>query len=90
MNKARQWKTLGTVLAAVSLIAAGCSEPSSAGPSESAPVVKVWKADMAGTSAISNGKIAAADEIQVVSKLSGKVAQVNVKEGSVVKKAISS
>ncbi|CAM5795452.1 MULTISPECIES: efflux RND transporter periplasmic adaptor subunit [Brevibacillus] len=86
MNKARQWKTLGTVLAAVSLIAAGCSEPSSAGPSESAPVVKVWKADMAGTSAISNGKIAAADEIQVVSKLSGKVAQVNVKEGSVVKK----
>ncbi|WP_198430806.1 HlyD family secretion protein, partial [Rhodococcus rhodochrous] len=41
---------------------------------------------MAGTSAISNGKIAAADEIQVVSKLSGKVAQVNVKEGSVVKK----
>ncbi|MEJ8547264.1 efflux RND transporter periplasmic adaptor subunit [Brevibacillus borstelensis] len=86
MNKARQWKTLGTVLAAVSLMAAGCSEPSAAGPAESAPVVKVWKADMAGTSAISNGKITAAEEIQVVSKLSGKVAQVNVKEGTVVKK----
>ncbi|USG64425.1 efflux RND transporter periplasmic adaptor subunit [Brevibacillus ruminantium] len=86
MQKARQWKTLGTVLAAVSLFAAGCSQPSAAGPSENIPVVKVWKADMTGASSISNGKITAADQVQVVSKLAGKVAQVNVKEGSVVHK----
>jgi len=35
---------------------------------------------------IANGKIAPAEEIQVVSKLPGKVEQVHVKEGSVVKK----
>ena len=86
MHKARQWKTLGTVLAAVSLLAAGCSEPSAAGEAEKVPVVKVWKVDVAAASTISGGKIAPSDEIQVVSKLPGKVAEIHVKEGSVVKK----
>jgi HlyD family secretion protein len=84
MNKATKWKRLSTVVAALSLFAAGCSE-TSAGPDETQPVVKVWKVESTQTGLIASGKIAPAEEIQVVSKLPGKVAQVHVKEGSVVK-----
>jgi HlyD family secretion protein len=85
MNKTTKWKRLGTVVAALSLFAAGCSE-TTAGPEENQPVVKVWKLESNQTGLIANGKIAPAEEIQVVSKLPGKVEQVHVKEGSVVKK----
>ncbi|MGG1657940.1 efflux RND transporter periplasmic adaptor subunit [Brevibacillus sp. NRS-1366] len=87
MKKAAQWKAIAVVVAAVSLIAAGCSDSSSASSGEeSLPVVKTWKVASTGSGLTANGKIAPSEEIQVVSKVSGKVAGVNVKEGSVVKK----
>ncbi|MFC8684569.1 efflux RND transporter periplasmic adaptor subunit [Brevibacillus porteri] len=86
MKKTAQWKTIAAVMAAVSLITAGCSETSSASQtSESVPVVKTWKVTSASTGVIANGKVAASEEIQVVSKVSGKAASVKVKEGAVVK-----
>lgn len=86
MKKTAQWKSIAAVLMAISLITAGCSDTSSASSGgESIPVVKTWKVTPSQTGVIANGKIAASDEIQVVSKVSGKAASVNVKEGSVVK-----
>ncbi|MED1919678.1 biotin/lipoyl-binding protein, partial [Bacillus thuringiensis] len=86
MKKTAQWKTIAAVMAAVSLITAGCSETSSASQaSENVPVVKTWKVTSASTGVIANGKVAASEEIQVVSKVSGKAASVKVKEGAVVK-----
>lgn len=86
MKKTAQWKTIAVVMAAVSLIASGCSETSSASQtSENVPVVKTWKVTSASTGVIANGKVAASEEIQVVSKVSGKAASVKVKEGAVVK-----
>lgn len=86
MKKTAQWKTIAAVMAAVSLIASGCSETSSASQtSENVPVVKTWKVTFASTGVIANGKVAASEEIQVVSKVSGKAASVKVKEGAVVK-----
>ncbi|MBY0085548.1 efflux RND transporter periplasmic adaptor subunit [Brevibacillus sp. M2.1A] len=86
MKKTAQWKTIAAVMAAVSLIASGCSETSSASQtSENVPVVKTWKVTSASTGVIASGKVAASEEIQVVSKVSGKAASVNVKEGAVVK-----
>ncbi|WP_411503706.1 efflux RND transporter periplasmic adaptor subunit [Brevibacillus centrosporus] len=83
--KNKHWKTIGAVLTAVSLITAGCSEASSGTTDESVPVVKTWKVTSTQTGAIASGKITAAEEIQVVSKVSGKAAAVNANEGSVVK-----
>lgn len=77
-------KTLGVLFAAISLIAAGCSE-SSASPAESLPVVKTWKIVSMQAGVTTNGKIVASEEVQVVSKVSGKIATVPVQEGSVVK-----
>ncbi|MFS0556583.1 efflux RND transporter periplasmic adaptor subunit [Brevibacillus sp. 179-C9.3 HS] len=87
MKKTAQWKAIAAVMAAVSLITAGCSETSSASQAgETVPVVKTWKVTSASTGVIANGKVAASEEIQVVSKVSGKAASVNAKEGAVVKK----
>lgn len=87
MKKAAQWKTIAVVMAAVSLIAAGCSDSSSASStSESLPVVKAWKVTSNASGLIAGGKIVPSEEVSVVSKVSGKVANVNVKEGSIVKK----
>lgn len=83
--KNKHWKTIGAVLTAVSLITAGCSEASSGTTDESVPVVKTWKVTSTQTGVIASGKITAAEEIQVVSKVSGKAAAVNANEGSVVK-----
>lgn len=77
-------KTLGVLFAAISLIAAGCSE-SSASPAETLPVVKTWKIASMQSGVTTNGKIVASEEVQVVSKVSGKIATVPVQEGSVVK-----
>lgn len=86
MKKTAQWKTIAAVMAAVSLIASGCSDTSSASQtSENVPVVKTWKVTSASTGVIANGKVAASEEIQVVSKVSGKAASVKVKEGAIVK-----
>jgi len=83
--KNKHWKTIGALLTAVSLMAAGCSESSSDTQDESLPVVKTWKVASSQTGVIASGKIAASEEIQVVSKVSGKAASVNVNEGSIVK-----
>ncbi|WP_310228904.1 efflux RND transporter periplasmic adaptor subunit [Brevibacillus nitrificans] len=83
--KNKHWKTIGAVLTAVSLITAGCSEASSGTTDESVPVVKTWKVTSTQTGVIASGKITAAEEIQVVSKVSGKAAAVNANEGSMVK-----
>lgn len=72
-------------MAALSLITAGCSQASSASSGDTVPVVKTWKVTPSQTGVIASGKIAPAEEIQVVSKVSGKVATVNAKEGAVVK-----
>ncbi|EST54727.1 RND transporter [Brevibacillus panacihumi W25] len=77
-------KTLGLLIAAVSLFAAGCSE-SSTSSAETFPAVKTWKVASVQTGLTANGKVVAAEEVQVVSKVSGKVATVPVQEGSVVK-----
>lgn len=87
MKKTAQWKAIAAVVAAVSLVAAGCSDTSSdPQTSESIPVVKTWKVTSASSGVIANGKVTASEEIQVVSKVSGKAASVNVKEGAMVKK----
>ncbi|KQL48369.1 RND transporter [Brevibacillus choshinensis] len=83
--KNKHWKTIGAVLTAVSLITAGCSDSSTATTDESMPVVKTWKVASSQSGVIASGKIAASEEIQVVSKVSGKAATVTVNEGSVVK-----
>lgn len=77
-----------TVLSTVALLVAGCSDvDSTEGQVNNVPTVKVWKVgEAAQTGLIASGKVVADEEIQVVSKLPGKVAQVHVKEGSVVKK----
>lgn len=86
MKKVAQWKTIAVVMAAVSVIAAGCSDPSSAtSGTETLPVVKAWKVTSNSSGMSANGKITPSEEVSVVSKVSGKVAGVNVKEGSVVK-----
>jgi HlyD family secretion protein len=85
MKKTAQWKAVAAAVAAVSLITAGCSGTSSASMGESLPVVKTWKVATSQSAAIANGKITASEEIQVVSKVSGKVALVTVNEGSLVK-----
>jgi HlyD family secretion protein len=73
------------LLSAVALFAAGCSTGQQAAPADDVPVVEVWKATASEAGSIASGKVSAAEEIQVVSKLPGRVAQVRVKEGSVVK-----
>lgn len=86
MKKTAQWKSIAAVMMAISLMTAGCSDTSSASSQEeNVPVVKTWKVASAQSGLIATGKIIAADEIQVVSKVSGKVASVNAQEGSVVK-----
>lgn len=85
MKKTAQWKAIAAAVAAVSLITAGCSGTSSASTGESLPVVKTWKVANSQSATIANGKITASEEIQVVSKVSGKAASVTVKEGSLVK-----
>jgi HlyD family secretion protein len=72
------------VLSTVSLLAAGCINQTTA-PEGNVPVVKAWKVT-SHTGSIASGKVQAEEEIQVVSKLPGKVSQVRVKEGSIVKK----
>lgn len=86
MKKVAQWKTIAVVMAAVSVIAAGCSDSSSASSgTETLPVVKAWKVTSNSSGMLANGKITPSEEVSVVSKVSGKVASVSVKEGSVVK-----
>jgi len=80
-----KWLMTGTMLTVLSTVTllTGCSQPTVA-PSDGPQVVKVWRAT-SQSSAIASGKVQAEEEIQVVSKLPGRVAQVNVKEGSVVR-----
>lgn len=85
MKKMAKWKALGAVIMAASLISAGCSESSDSSP-DHLPVVQVWKAASVPAGVTVTGKIAAAEEIQVVSKVSGRIASVAVQEGSVVRK----
>ncbi|MGD8192177.1 efflux RND transporter periplasmic adaptor subunit [Brevibacillus ginsengisoli] len=74
-------------LLATSVSLAGCSSDPVSGQAQSLPSVKVFKvADGGAAGVMANGKVAAAQEIQVVSKLPGKVASVSVDEGTKVKK----
>lgn len=74
-------------LLAGSVSLAGCSSTPVSGQEQSLPSVKVFKvADAGAAGVMANGKVAADQEIQVVSKLSGKVASVAVEEGAKVKK----
>lgn len=83
MRKTANWKALGAVIVAASLISAACSDSSS--PStENLPVVKTWKVASVQTGLTVTGKITASEEIQVVPKVSGRIASVAVQEGSVV------
>jgi HlyD family secretion protein len=75
---------IAAILSAAAIVATGCSGTTE-GTVEQPPVVKVWKVTSAGSGLIARGKVTPAEEIQVVSKLPGKVARVHVKEGSVVK-----
>ncbi len=77
---------------ALSLLAAsasitGCSSDPVSGQEQSLPSVKVFHvAEGASTGLMASGKVEASQEIQVVSKLPGKVALVKVDEGAKVKK----
>ncbi|MEW9700818.1 efflux RND transporter periplasmic adaptor subunit [Paenibacillus sp. SI8] len=74
-----------SVLAGSMIMVSGCgSAPTSAAQSQ-APAVKVIT--LGSTSAIgASGKLAADQTVQVVSKIGGKIASVNVEEGAKVKK----
>lgn len=76
-----------TLLTSFSFIASGCTPTQTAsGQVESMPSVKVIKLGTAAKSGLmASGKVLPDQEVQLVSKLAGKVAQVNVIEGSKVK-----
>jgi HlyD family secretion protein len=76
------------IVSSLALLAAGCSSAeSTAGQENVLPAVKVIKAGEASKSGlIASGKIMADEEIQVVSKIAGKVAQVLAQEGMTVQK----
>lgn len=76
-----------TLLTSFSLIASGCTPTQSAsGQEESIPSVKVIKLGSAAKSGLmASGKVLPDQEVQLVSKLAGKVAQVKVTEGTRVK-----
>lgn len=76
-----------TLLTSFSLIASGCTPSQTAsGQEESMPSVKVIKLAAAKSGLMASGKVVPDQEVQLVSKLAGKVAQVKVTEGSKVKK----
>lgn len=85
MKTTAKWKTLGAVCLAAMLVSTACSESSASPAAENLPVVKTWKVASVSTGLTVTGKISPAEEIQVVSKVSGKIASVAVKEGSVAK-----
>ncbi|GAA4712131.1 efflux RND transporter periplasmic adaptor subunit [Brevibacillus fulvus] len=75
-----------SLVSVLALLAVGCSNAESSTTASSVPVVKVIKiGQSAKTGLLASGKVAADQEVQVVSKFSGKVARVNADEGSVVK-----
>jgi multidrug efflux pump subunit AcrA (membrane-fusion protein) len=76
-----------TIISSLVVFSVGCSSTvSTSGQEDLLPAVKAIKAGEAGESGlIASGKITADEEIQVVSKLPGKVAQVHVKEGMAVR-----
>lgn len=88
MKRAPKHVQIIAIASTLALFAAGCSNAdSAAGTVDNTPLVKVIKVGDSGkVGLISSGKIAPDEEIQVVSKLAGKVANVSVKEGAVVKK----
>ena len=86
MKTTAKWKALGAVCLAAMWISTGCSESSASPATDNLPVVKTWKVATVPTDLTVTGKISPAEEIQVVSKISGKIASVAVTEGSIVEK----
>ncbi|WP_134686309.1 efflux RND transporter periplasmic adaptor subunit [Brevibacillus migulae] len=87
-TKSKRAVTWFALLTSLSFAVVGCSDNAQpAGNAQAAvPAVKVWNVGSGQDSGITaSGKVTAAEEIQAVSKLSGKVAQVLVKEGDIVK-----
>lgn len=87
MNK-KGFHTLITflILSSLALLVSGCSAKSASGQ-EGVPSVKVIKVGLAPDSGLmASGKVTPDQEVQVVSKVPGKVAAVNVTEGTNVKK----
>ncbi|WP_167568578.1 efflux RND transporter periplasmic adaptor subunit [Brevibacillus migulae] len=75
------------LLATAALSAVGCSNVSSADVTATMPAVRIMTlAQAAEAGTMASGKVVPDQEIQIVSKISGKVAQVLVKEGAQVKK----
>ncbi|XOS92017.1 biotin/lipoyl-binding protein [Brevibacillus laterosporus] len=85
MNKTQ--KGIAGTFAIMALLLGGCSNNSD-NEAANAPIVQTMK--VVGTTnssgLMASGKIIPDQQVQVVSKLSGRVANVNVKEGDRVKK----
>jgi HlyD family secretion protein len=75
------------LLSSLALTTVGCSNAEPAGVQvNNLPAVKVWNVGSVSEGGlIASGKVTADEDIQVVSKLPGKVNEVTVKEGAVVK-----
>jgi len=87
MNKKTSMIVGCLLLATAALSAVGCSNVSGTDSTAHLPAVRVMTvASSAQTGAMASGKVLPDQEIQIVSKFSGKVEQVLVKEGAQVKK----
>lgn len=71
----------------LSVLFAGCSADNGAtGQAASGPIVQVMKAgNLSGNQLVISGKVAPNQDVQVVSKVAGRVSSVSVDEGSIVK-----
>lgn len=74
-----------TVLASSMLLASGCSSSPTSAAQSAVPEVKVITINSANAVGAS-GKLATDQTVQVVSKISGKIASISVEEGATVKK----
>ena len=74
-----------SMLASYGLIVTGCSTTETTSAAATVPAVKTMKISSANGNVMASGKILPDQEVQIVSKISGKVASVGVKEGSQVK-----
>ena len=74
-----------SMMSSLGLMAAGCSTTETTSAAATVPAVKTMKISSTVGNVMASGKILPDQEVQIVSKISGKVASVAVKEGSQVK-----
>lgn len=85
MNKQKNYVKF-LLLTALTILTTGCSEEAVSKSNAEVPAVKVMTVGQQVSSEMYSGKILPDQEIQIVSKISGRVAKVAVEEGAIVHK----